>query len=385
MTLIGYVGTAMPYPIFAPLFLGENSAIARSSLLSPTLLFALLMAVYPLGTLVGSVYLGRLSDRAGRKSVIFYTLIVAAGTNALSGYAIASQSYFLLFFARFLTGLCEGNISVARAVLTDLDLGAEKAVAFGYLSSAGYAGYLTGPLLGGFLSHLSFSAPFFLAAILCVLAAFACRAYMPETRPRTAELPRRDAPPFWQAPGLKVFLGIQFLITFTINIYHEFFPALMVKNWGASPEQISYATIVATTTMIALSLFGIRRMLRVWNTGQLYFYSMLMLGFSIVLFTLPGRLAAVYPVFAVFGISLAIFNSSSNTWLSDTYATVGQGRLMGVVASMFFLSNISAAIFGGVVADRSITFLMILGGVIAVTSGIAFKIAVKAQVARERK
>lgn len=386
VNLIGHIGTAMPYPIFAPLFLGEQqSEIARSGLLSPIILFSLLMAVYPLGTLIGSVFLGQFSDRAGRKNVIFVTLLLAAGMNVLAGVAVVAQDYLLLFAARFLTGFCEGNISVARAVLTDLDLKDDKAVAFGYLNSAGYTGYLVGPLLGGYLAHVHFSAPFHLAGALCVVAAFVCRAYMPETRTPVAHVPDRPTTSFWSEPGLRLMLAIQFLITFTINIYHEFFPALMVENWDATPLQISYATIVATATMITLSVFVMRRIVRRWSTGNLYFASMLMLGLSVALFTLPGQLLAVYPVFIVFGVSLAIFNSSSNTWLSDTYAQVGQGKLMGVVGSMFFLSNIVAAVLGGIVASYSVSAVMVLGATIAIVSGLAFQVVARARVPRDHK
>jgi MFS family permease len=156
----------------------------------------------------------------------------------------------------------------------------------------------------------------------------------------------------------------------------------MVDNWDATPEQISYATIIATTTMITLSVFGMRRVLARWNIGQLYFSSMVMLGLSVALFAVPDRLLLVYPVFVVFGVSLAIFNSTSNTWLSDTYAHVGQGRLLGVVTSMFFLSNIVAAVLGGLVADRSVTAVMVIGAASAVLGGIAFKLAVRTRCPR---
>jgi DHA1 family tetracycline resistance protein-like MFS transporter len=379
VVMIGYIGTAMPYPIFAPLFLGARSRIAQSSLLSPIILYSLLMAIYPFGTLIGSAYLGQFSDRVGRKSVIFSTALIAVGTNLISGYAIVIANYALIFAARFLTGVCEGNISVARAALTDLDLKqTNKSIAFGYLSTASYAAYLVGPLLGGFFSYyVNFSAPFFLAAALCALAAIACWAYMPETRPTASVFPSRDAVSFWRQRGLKILLGIQFLITLTINVYHEFFPALMVEKLHANPYQISYATIIATTTMITLSMFGMRAILQKWSTAQLYFCSMLMLGVSVALFTLPGQLVAIYPIFVAFGISLAIFNSSSNGWLSDTYAATSQGKLMGVIGSMFFLSNIVAATLGGMIASYSIDALMLLGGAIAIISCLAFKIAIR--------
>lgn len=383
--LIGFIGTAMPYPIFAPLFLGGSSGIARSGLLSPILLYSLLMAIYPLGTMIGSIYLGRISDRIGRKRVILGSLVIAVGTNLLSGYAIVIENYAVLFVARFLTGFCEGNISVARAVLTDLELkAADKAVAFGYLSSAGYAAYLVGPLLGGYLAYLDFSAPFFLAAALSVVAAVACRAYLPETRPGVVATASRSTVPIWKEPGLAVFLGIQFLITLTINVYHEFFPALMVSSWAATPAQISYATIVATTTMITLSVFGMRPILRRWDTGRLYPFSMVLLGASVALFMLPEHLLEVYPVFIAFGVSLAIFNSSSNAWFSDTYAHTGQGRLMGVIGSMFFLSNIVAAVVGGVIAGYSMTALLTAASAIAILSGLAFTVATRSRAARRR-
>jgi len=381
VTLLGYLGTALPYPIFAPLFINSSAEIARSDLLSPIWLFSLLMAIYPAGTLVGGICLGQCSDRYGRKLVILWSLAGAVLTNLLAAYAIYAQNYALLFGARFVTGFCEGNISVARAMLVDLDLGADKAVAFGYLGSAGYAGYLAGPLIGAYLSVVSFSAPFVLAAGLCVAATTVCARYLPSGQVVQTKVPHSgENEPFWRRPGLLALLAVQLIITMAINIYHEFFPVLMVQQWDATPQQISFGTIVATTTMIVVSVFGIRLLLVRWSLGGLYASSMLMLGVSLALFAVPRELLLVYPVFVLLGLSLAIFNSSSNTWISNRFAMVRQGKLMGVVGSMFFFSNIAAALAGGVVANISVTLLMVLGGVLAVVAAALLKFVVARRV-----
>lgn len=371
VTLLGYLGTALPYPIFAPLFINSSAEIAQSSSLSPIWLFSLLMAIYPAGTLVGGIYLGQCSDRYGRKRVILWSLSAAILTNLLSAYAITSQNYALLFAARFVTGFCEGNISVARAMLVDLDLGTGKAIAFGYLSSAGYAGYLVGPLVGAYLSLVNFGAPFILAAALCIVAAAACAKYLPSAHVAVAELPPpSDGSSLWKHPGFRTLLIAQLAITFSINIYHEFFPVLMVQEWAATPQEISFGAIAATSTMILVSVFGMRLIIQRWSIGDLYCTSMIMLGLSLALFVVPNELTFVYPVFVLFGVSLAIFNSSSNTWISDRYMMVRQGKLMGIVGSMFFLSNVFAAIVGGFIANISITLLMTSGGALAVLAAV---------------
>lgn len=390
VVMIGYLGTAMPYPIFAPLFLGGGSRIARSSVLSPILLYSLLMAIYPFGTLLGSLCLGPLSDRVGRKRIILVTTVVAIGANSTSGYAIIMSNYLILFIGRFLTGLCEGNISVARAALTDLDLKNElKALSFGYLSTASYVAYLVGPLLGGVLSYyLGFSIPFFFAAALSGLSAIACSAYVDGSCPPCmGEAGSRSSSPgglsyrwpasLWKLPAIKLLLFVQFLITLTINVYHEFFPILLVKKAHANSIDISVATIVATSTMISVSLGGMSALLRRWGIGKSFLWSTVMIGVSISLFAIPDELGYIYPVFVVFGGSLAIFNGSSTGWFANAYAAANQGKLMGVVGSMFFLSNIVAATLGGLVANYSVDLLMLLAGGVAIVAGCCLSIGIR--------
>jgi MFS family permease len=385
VVLIGHMGIALPYPILAPMFLSDGAPFAVPAgwleTIPPLYLFAVLMAIYPLGTLLGSLILGDFSDRLGRRIVILVTLLLAAAMNLLAAYAIVAEHYLLLCAARFLTGFCEGNIAVARAIVADLDLGEKKTVTFGYLNSAGYAGYLTGPLIGAAFALWDFSLPFTVAAVLTLLSAAICARFLPETGQRSTESmysdegrqPKAGSPvKLMKQPFIKRMLAVQFLITFAINLYHEYFPVLMVEKWAATPLNIGLATMVATTTMILVSVLGLRHIVPHLSLGRLYGLSMAGLGIALVAFTLPDRLWLLYGVFIVFGVALAIFNSSSTSYLSDVYANLPQGRLMGTFASMFFLSNIAAALLGGSVARISVDFPMYLGTGLALLAAVLF-------------
>ena len=116
LALLSTVGAALPYPILPPLFAAETSNHLNHFLgLPPKLLFGFALAINPLGLLIGSALLGPLSDRYGRRPVLLVTSLGAALGHAITAWALILQSYPLFIVARFITGLLEGNGSVARS------------------------------------------------------------------------------------------------------------------------------------------------------------------------------------------------------------------------------------------------------------------------------
>jgi MFS family permease len=67
---------ALPFPMLAPYFLsaGGDPGLVAFLGIHPKLLLGMLLAVYPLGILVGSSFLGAFSDHFGRKRVLVVTL-----------------------------------------------------------------------------------------------------------------------------------------------------------------------------------------------------------------------------------------------------------------------------------------------------------------------
>ncbi len=144
------VGAALPYPILPPLFAADAANDFNHFWgLPPKLLFGLALTINPLGLLIGSALLGPLSDRYGRRPMLLGTSLGAALGHALTAVSLLAQSYSLFIFARFATGLMEGNGSVARALLADHLEGDLRVRAMAWLNGAFYLGWLAGPLLAG--------------------------------------------------------------------------------------------------------------------------------------------------------------------------------------------------------------------------------------------
>jgi MFS family permease len=88
---------------------------------------------------------GALSDRRGRRGILFVTV---AGTAA--GYLIwvVSGSFWLFLLSRIVCGAFGGNLSVATAAVADVTSRQERSRAMGIVGAAFGLGLVTGPMLG---------------------------------------------------------------------------------------------------------------------------------------------------------------------------------------------------------------------------------------------
>lgn len=363
---------ALPYPILAPILLEQNTQLSADWPWPPSVSLGILLATYPLGLLIGSYLLGKYSDRLGRRKLMIQTLWGAVFANLLSAWAIAIENLPLLVLARLLTGLCEGNISIARAMITDLDLKVTKAEAFGYLSAAGYAGYLVGPLIAGFLVVYGNPAPFYLAAVVSVFALVLTQLWMPETRIHQAEK-HADNLTFWSTGQLPSFITIQFLMCFAVSSFYNFFPVLMVEKWQSSPQAISIASISCTSAMILVSTLAMKYLVRHYRIAQLYFAGMFLFSFTLVATIFPESQATAYVVFATCGAAIALQNSNASTWFAEHYQQLDQGRLQGSLVSIFCFANILSSSLGGWLSSLSVDWVMLVAALLAVIASISFR------------
>nr|MDP9126580.1 MFS transporter [Pseudomonadota bacterium] len=174
--LMSTIGVAMPYPILAPIFVdGPIDAFTHFGGLQPSVLMGMALAANPLGILIGSLFMGPLSDRHGRRLVLAITLIATLAGHLLTAAALLVRNYPLFVLARFATGLVESNVAVARAMLADMHEQLDRTRAFALLNACIYAGWLLGPLVGGLTLPLGEPVPFVLAAAMtlpCVAVLF---------------------------------------------------------------------------------------------------------------------------------------------------------------------------------------------------------------------
>ncbi len=137
---------------------------------------------------IATPILGRISDKVGRKPVLWISLMGSA-----VGYLMMALTMHFewVLAARILDGITGGNIAVAQAAMTDGSKPEERSKLLGMIGAAFGLGFVIGPALAGVLAGSSLGEsmlvrhgwhlPFFVAAGLSFLAATFVLAWLPET------------------------------------------------------------------------------------------------------------------------------------------------------------------------------------------------------------
>ncbi|MDB4994321.1 MAG: major facilitator superfamily 1, partial [Myxococcaceae bacterium] len=141
-----------------------------------------LLSSFAFTQLVATPFLGRLSDRIGRRPVILLSL--AGNALAMFIFALATKVTLLplLFASRILAGGTAGNLSACQAAIADVATGDERAKEMGRLGAAMGLGLVLGPVIGSTLSHFGAWAPPLAAAALALIDFVGAAILMPETR-----------------------------------------------------------------------------------------------------------------------------------------------------------------------------------------------------------
>ena len=121
-------------------------------------------AVYPVMQFIGAPFLGRLSDRYGRRPILLISQLGTFIGFLLLGIANALP---LLFVSRLIDGISGANISTAQAVITDSTNAHTRTQGLGLVGAAFGLGFIAGPVIAFAALELSgndFHVPALIAA-----------------------------------------------------------------------------------------------------------------------------------------------------------------------------------------------------------------------------
>ena len=382
--LMSTVGVSMPYPILAPIFMaGAVDGFTHYAGLAPSVLMGMALAANPLGILIGSLVTGPLSDRHGRRVVLAVTLVATLVGHLLSAVALVMRHYPLFVLARFATGLVESNTAVARAMVADLGGQLDRTRGFALLNACMYAGWLLGPLVGGLALPFGEPVPFVLAAAMtlpCVAVLFL--GLPAASAPVAGAAPRRHVIALLAADRtLGLIFGLQLAYTLALNTLYEFSPLWMLQNAGFGSRGIALVTAGQCAAMTLASVlagrFGGSRGHPLRRAARFALAGAACLGLVAVL---PGWLG-IFLIVAM-GVPTALYNAVLPAWMSERFAEHGQGRVMGLLSTIFCVANVVVALVGGWIALLSTRWIMALGGAAAVVSALLMLRLARAEEAR---
>lgn len=306
----------------------------------------LLFASYSLSQLVASPILGSLSDRYGRRPVLLGSLM---GT-VLSFVMLAlANSLWMLFAARVVDGLSGGNISTARAYISDVTTKDERAKAYGLIGAAFGLGFIFGPALGGALGDISYAAPAWGAAGLAAIALVFTFVGLPETRQRSETsqpLPWREMPRMLTRPVLGRVLAVDFLYWVSFAVYQTTFALFGKIRFGWDVAEVGYLlTMVGVIGVVVQGgLVGpvVKRLGERHTLVAGLFVAAAGLGAASFVYSVPIFIALLIPA----SIGAALSNPSLIALISQASGEDEQGQVQGVSSSLESLGRTIGPVWG---------------------------------------
>ncbi|WP_423224549.1 MDR family MFS transporter [Candidatus Amarolinea aalborgensis] len=141
----------------------------------------ILIGLFAVSGLVGSVVGGALTDRMGRRSIILFGLLFSA----LGSVVMGLQDNLSAFYALAVVVGFLGNIAspAHQAMVADMLPDEQRSEGFGVLRVAANLAWVVGPTIGGLLATRSYLLLFLADAVASTITGFIVYRLIPETRP----------------------------------------------------------------------------------------------------------------------------------------------------------------------------------------------------------
>jgi MFS family permease len=309
VTLISVMGVASVAPLFP--------AIARDLGISPAQVSWLITAFTLPGVFLPP-FLGVMTDRVGRKSVLVPSLFLFA----LAGAGCAfTRDFETLLLLRFLQGMGASSLSGMNVTLVgDLYKGNRRVDALGFNASVLSMGTAVYPALGGALGLLGWHVPFALPLLaipvglgaLLILETPALPASKPPLKAYLLQAARMAKDP----RILGVFLASTSTFVILYGSFHTYLPILMAGRFRVSSLVIGLmASSMSLSNALLASQAG--RLGRMYGERNVLRTSFILFALALVLIPLMPRLALLLLPTLVYGCAQGMNIPATQALLSD--------------------------------------------------------------------
>jgi DHA1 family tetracycline resistance protein-like MFS transporter len=340
----------------------------------------LLSAAYFGAQFLAAPWLGRLSDRYGRRplliisqagTVLAFMLFIFArplgGMIERSGMALPiSGGMLILYIARTLDGITGGNLTIAQAYVSDIISVEQRAQGLGLLQAAFGVGFIFGPALGGILSTFGTEAPFVGAAIITagtlllttvtLVESLPPEARVTEEERRQIHVPLRE---LLNNRALVIVLAIGFFgalafsavpAVFALYADHVLFAA--VTDQGRARLFIGMMLTFNGLMQVVTQLALLRPLVRRLGERGLLLVGQISLFLGLVGIALVGRAWMVTLLLAPFAFGRGVSEPSLQALTTRFGEARIRGRLLGLNQSARSLALIFGPLWAGYAFER---------------------------------
>lgn len=340
--MIDAMGIGLIIPVMPDLIEEVQAAtLSRAALWGGVLATTFAVMQFLFSPLVGS-----LSDRFGRRPVLLVSLTVMAFDYVLIAVA---GSVWLLLLGRVIGGISAATGATASAYMADISAPKDRAANFGLIGAGFGAGFVLGPVAGGFLADFGTRAPFWAAAALAAGNVIFGWFVLKETvaPPFRRALSWRRANPLGAArhlanlPGIRRLLAVYFLYHLAFAVYPSVWSYFGKAQFDWSPAMIGGSLALFGVAMAAVQGVVIRPVLaRFGERGTVLFGYVFSVAtfFLIATVTSSTAIMVLTPLAALAGVIPAALQGI----MSQAVAQDSQGQLQGVLTSASALAMVVA-------------------------------------------
>ncbi len=354
-----------------------------------------LVAVYSLAQFIAAPLWGGLSDRIGRKPVLFISILGTAVGFFLMG---AAETLLVLFLARIIDGAAGGNIGTAQAYIADISTPEQRAKSMGILGAAFGLGFMLGPAIGGWVGeHFGYQAPMILAGAMALVNAVLVLTILPESLPpeRRGLRKRGAVLEVLRHCDRGVYLPVTatyFLLTIGFSMMTFVYALFLLHRFGIGPA--GTGNLLAMVGLIGVIVQGglIGRLVQRFGEARLATAGALVLSAS--LFAMPLANGLFPLVLASVGIAIgnSLLVPTLTALASRSVDASWQGRGLGLLQSSGALARWVGPAVGGVLlamdvmhgGDRNYARTPLWVGAALVVVSLVFTLRLPRELPRQR-
>jgi len=344
-----------------------------------------ILASFSVTQLIATPFLGRLSDRFGRRPVILLSLAGNAGAMVLFALATRTSLLWMLFASRIMAGATAGNLSACQAAIADVTTGERRAAGMGRLGAGIGLGMVLGPVLGSSVSHIGAWAPPLAAAALACADLIGAFFLMPETNldcgASSAAAPEATKTTLAQVLSQRRIVAVLALYFLTF---------LYMSNMQVALALLTNARLAWTQTEIGhvFGLFGLIMLIvqggliggltRAWGSIPLVIGGSLVSMVGLATIALSHHALPLVGGLALLALGLGVVNPSLSAIAADAAGSGRQGTVLGFAQSAGGLARTLGPLLGGLLFARVAAGAPFVAGAVAATLAAALAVGLKA-------
>lgn len=309
--------------------------------------------------LLSGPFLGRISDKYGRKPIL---MVSQCGT--FIGFVMLglANSLPIIFLSRIIDGVTAGNLTIAQAAIADVTPPEGRARAFGVIGIAFGLGFLIGPAISAALAPLGVHYPAYGAALLSAISIFATWRLLPKAQARVDSTENAKSTKrvlgYFRKPEMR-WLLVEFLIFGFIFAGFTSGFALFAERrftWQGKPFGASEVAILFTYSgFLGLIFQGfiLGRLVKKFGEAKLVWAGFASMAASYFLLAYADTILSLVVASTIGSFGTGVIRPALTALVSRTAGAREQGAALGATQSLVSMGQIFAPLISGGIINAS--------------------------------